>query len=145
MDRKCVLLRVGIDSGCGGIQGPLFKDGTFDFVCIPDNKRVSVHTYGNMVGRDGRLHADYFAEARRAVAAKHTVHVDPRGNLTYGDPTPPEEVAADVAAQRLALSTAASEMGCGRRLGPDHRPALIWQDTSRSPWRGWRATLNRRF
>ena len=56
MTRRCVLLRVGIDSGCGGIQGPLFKDGSFDFVCIPDNKGVSVHTYGNMVGRDGRPH-----------------------------------------------------------------------------------------
>lgn len=26
--------------GCGGIQGPLSKDCSFDFVCIPDNKRV---------------------------------------------------------------------------------------------------------
>jgi hypothetical protein len=41
---QVVLLRVGIDSGCGGIQGPLFEDGSFDFVCIPDNKGVSVHT-----------------------------------------------------------------------------------------------------
>src|SRR5947209_11274602 len=77
MSKQVVLLRVGIDSGCGGIQGPLFKDGTFDFVCIPDNKRVSVHTYGNMVGWDGRPHADYFAESRRNVMAKQTVHVDP--------------------------------------------------------------------
>ena len=38
-------------AGCGGIQGPLFEDGSFDFVCIPDNKGVSVHTYGNMVGQ----------------------------------------------------------------------------------------------
>ena len=42
---KAVLLRVGIDSGRGGIQGPLFKNGSFEFVCIPDNKRVSVHKY----------------------------------------------------------------------------------------------------
>ena len=28
------LLRVGVDSGCGGIQGPLFDDGSFDFVCM---------------------------------------------------------------------------------------------------------------
>ena len=53
MSKQVVLLRVGIDAGCGGIQGPLFKDGSFDFVCIPDNKGVSVHTYGNMVGRNG--------------------------------------------------------------------------------------------
>ena len=54
MSKQVVLLRVGIDAGCGGIQGPLFKDGSFDFVCIPDNKGVSVHTYGNMVGRNGK-------------------------------------------------------------------------------------------
>src|SRR5262245_8593122 len=92
MSRRVVLLRVGIDSGCGGIQGPLFKDGTFDFVCIPDSKRVSVHTYGNMVGRDGRLHADYFAESRRTTMAQQTVHVDPEWEtFTYGDPTPPKK------------------------------------------------------
>src|ERR1035438_5893597 len=91
MMRKVVLLRVGIDSGCGGIQGPLFKDGSFDFVCIPDNKRVSVHTYGNIVGRDGRHHAEYFAESRRTVMARQTVHVDPEWEtFTYGDPTPPK-------------------------------------------------------
>ena len=28
MSKQVVLLRVGIDAGCGGIQGPLFKDGT---------------------------------------------------------------------------------------------------------------------
>src|SRR6185503_19819937 len=88
MSKQVVLLRVGIDSGCGGIQGPLFKDGTFDFVCIPENKRVSIHTYGNLVGRDGRLHVDYFAESRRTVMAKQTVHVDTEWEtFTYGDPT----------------------------------------------------------
>ena len=38
--RKVVLLRVGVDAGCGGIQGPLFKDRTFEFICIPDGRRV---------------------------------------------------------------------------------------------------------
>ena len=69
MNKQVVLLRVGIDSGCGGIQGPLFKDGTFDFVCIPDNKRVSIHTYGNQCGSDGRWLADYFPESRRKAMA----------------------------------------------------------------------------
>ena len=91
MPRKVVLLRVGIDAGSGGIQGPLFKDGTFDFVCIPDNKGVSIHTYGNLVGRHGTAHLSYFPEARRKVMAKQTVHVDPEWEtFTYGDPTPPK-------------------------------------------------------
>jgi hypothetical protein len=91
LSKNVVLLRVGIDSGCGGIQGPLFKDGTFEFVCIPDNKRVSVHTYGNMVGRDGKPHVGYFAESRRKVMAEQPVHVDPEWEtFTYGDPTTPK-------------------------------------------------------
>lgn len=91
MTKQVVLLRVGIDSGCGGIQGPLFKDGTFEFVCIPDNKKVSVHTYGNMVGRDGKPLIGYFAESRRKVMAEQHVHVDPEWEtFTYGDPTTPK-------------------------------------------------------
>lgn len=91
MTQHVVLLRVGIDSGCGGIQGPLFKDGTFEFVCIPDHKQVSVHTYGNIVGSHGRSHSDYFAEARRKGMAKQAVHVDPEWEtFTYGDPTSPK-------------------------------------------------------
>jgi hypothetical protein len=86
-----VLLRVGVDSGCGGIQGPLFEDGSFDLVCIPDKKRVSVHTYGNMVGRHGRPMAHYFAQSRRGVMAEQQVHVDPEfESFTYGDPTTPK-------------------------------------------------------
>ena len=91
MSKQVVLLRVGIDAGCGGIQGPLFKDGTFDFVCIPDNKRVSVHTYGNQCGKDGRRLVDYFPESRRNQMAAQHVHVDPEfETFTYGDPTTPK-------------------------------------------------------
>lgn len=89
--RKVVLLRVGIDAGCGGIQGPLFEDDTFEFICIPDRKRVSVHTYGNMVGRSGKPFVGYFPEARRKLMAEQTVHADPEWEtFTYGDPTTPK-------------------------------------------------------
>lgn len=126
MSKQVVLLRVGIDSGCGGIQGPLFKDGTFDFVCIPDNERVSVHTYGNMVGQDGRPHADYFAESRRAVMAKQTVHVDPEWNsFTYGDPTLPKKSLrtlqpGDLLVFYCGLQKWDAECGWNQK----HRPAL---------------------
>ncbi len=66
VNRNCVLLRVGIDAGCGGIQGPLFQDGTFEFICIPDRKGVNVHTYGNMIGKRGEPVVRYFPETRRA-------------------------------------------------------------------------------
>jgi hypothetical protein len=89
--KQVVLLRVGIDAGCGGIQGPLFEDGTFEFMCIPDSKGVSVHTYGNIVGRNGTAHASYFPESRRKLMAAQTVHVDPEWEtFTYGDPTTPK-------------------------------------------------------
>ena len=91
MSKQVVLLRVGIDSGCGGIQGPLFDDGTFEFVCIPDRKRVSVHTYGNMMGRTGNPFVGYFSESQRKLMAVQTVHVDPEWEtFTYGDPTIPK-------------------------------------------------------
>jgi hypothetical protein len=91
MTKRVVLLRVGIDAGCGGIQGPLFDDGSFEFICIPDRKRVSIHTYGNMVGRNGEPVVKYFPEARRRRMAAQTIHVDPEWDtFTYGDPTPPK-------------------------------------------------------
>jgi hypothetical protein len=91
MNRKVVLLRVGIDSASGGIQGPLFEDGSFEFICIPDNHGVSAHTYGNMLGRDGKPLSGYFAESRRVVMASRHVHVDPEfETFTYGDPTTPK-------------------------------------------------------
>ncbi len=91
MYRKCVLLRVGIDAGCGGIQGPLFDDGTFEFVCIPDGKSVGCHTYATVIGRNGRPHLDYFSLARQPRMAGQTIHLDPEfETFTYGDPTTPK-------------------------------------------------------
>jgi hypothetical protein len=91
MAKNVVLLRVGVDAWCGGIQGPLFEDGTFEFICIPERKRVSVHTYGNMVGRNSEPVVRYFPEARRKLMTAQTVHVDPEWEtFTYGDPTPPK-------------------------------------------------------
>ena len=88
---KAVLLRVGIDSGSGGIQGPLFKDGSFDYICIPDKKGVSVHTYGSLLGRNGSPHSAYFPIRKQEEIAKRHVHLDPEfDTFTYGDPTTPK-------------------------------------------------------
>lgn len=84
---KVVLLRVGVDSGCGGIQGPLFEDGSFEFVPIPDRFGLDERTYGNALGRKGRPLADYFPAARRERMAAQAMHVDPDfETFTYGDP-----------------------------------------------------------
>jgi hypothetical protein len=37
--RKILLLRVGIDMGCGGTLGPIFQDGTFEYVPIPESSQ----------------------------------------------------------------------------------------------------------
>lgn len=89
--RKAVLLRVGIDSGCGGIQGPLFSDGSFEFVCIPDNKRISAHKYGTVIGKNGRPHSAYFPARKQVAIAEQHIHLDPEfETFTYGDPTTPK-------------------------------------------------------
>ena len=86
-----VLLRVGIDSGSGGIQGPLFADGSFEFIPIPDGSGAGNRTYGNTVGIKGRPFVEYFPLARQAAMAAQPMHVDPEfDTFTYGDPTPPK-------------------------------------------------------
>ena len=41
---QVVLLRVGINTGCGGINGALFKDGSFEYIPIPDGGGVDDRT-----------------------------------------------------------------------------------------------------
>ena len=92
---QVVLLRVGIDTGSGGIHGPLYKDGTFEFVPISDKRNrfgVNLETYGNIRGAiHGKLLVDYFPDRRRARAKDTCIHYDPEfETFTYGDPTTPK-------------------------------------------------------
>ncbi|MDP9238223.1 MAG: hypothetical protein M3P30_12655 [Chloroflexota bacterium] len=88
---KVALLRVGIDSGSGGGQGPLFRDGSFEYLPIPDGFGLDERTYGNTLGRHGRYLADYLAPSLRARLLHSSMHVDPEfAAFTYGDPTPPK-------------------------------------------------------
>jgi hypothetical protein len=91
---RVVLLRVGIDTGSGGIHGPLFSDGSFEYIPIPDrfgSKGVDKRTYGNTRGKGGQSLANYFPEARREKVFDQSVHFDPEfGTFTYGDPTRPK-------------------------------------------------------
>jgi hypothetical protein len=97
---QIVLLRVGIDTGSGGILGPLFADGSFEYIPIPDRFRsmgVDERTYGNTRGKAGRRLADYFPEARQQRAAEQRLHFDPEfETFTYGDPTPPKSSLRDL-------------------------------------------------
>jgi hypothetical protein len=91
---QVVLLRIGIDTGSGGIHGPLFSDGSFEYIPIPDRfggNGVDKRTYGNTRGKGERSLADYFPEARRESISGQSLHFDPEfETFTYGDPTPPK-------------------------------------------------------
>jgi hypothetical protein len=99
---KTVMIRVGIDSGCGGIQGPLFLDGTFEYIPIPDDHVVDDRTYGNTKGRHSGSHIgyhsdncgsliDYFPLSRQSKMMNQSIHFDPEfETYTYGDPTRPK-------------------------------------------------------
>ena len=89
---QVVLLRVGIDTGSGGIHGPLFADGSFELIPIPDGFGVDSRTYGNTMGRRGRRFVDYFPATQRSQMDGRSMHVDPEfETFTYGDPTPPKQ------------------------------------------------------
>lgn len=88
---KMALVRVGIDTGSGGIHGPLFQDGTFEYIPIPDGFGVDERTYSSVLGRHGRPLIEYFPRSRQRRMATQSVHLDPEfDTFTYGDPTSPK-------------------------------------------------------
>lgn len=85
---KAVLLRVGIDTGAGGINGPLFRDNTFEYIPIPDNSETDTRTYGNTNGRYCHKLIECFPHSKRTQLSKQAIHFDPEfESFTYGDPT----------------------------------------------------------
>lgn len=86
-----VLLRVGIDLGCGKYYSPIFQDNSFDFIPIPDDEYVAKETYGNTRGLKGTILAEYFPLNRKRLECDKQIHNDPEFNtFTYGDPTAPK-------------------------------------------------------
>ncbi|MBI2987390.1 MAG: hypothetical protein HYY45_11540 [Deltaproteobacteria bacterium] len=83
---KVLLLRIGIDSGCGGALGPIFADGTFEYVPIPESPQYvsprSVY-FKDLPACHGGTLAQYVPRRYREAAA----HYDPEfDTFTYGDP-----------------------------------------------------------
>lgn len=84
--KKAMLLRVGIDKGCGGALAPIFEDGSFEFIPIPEGDLNSVEskTYMNTKGRSGHPLSYYLPQKIK----DNTMHFDPEfETFTYGDPT----------------------------------------------------------
>lgn len=88
---KIAMLRIGIDAGSGGIQGPLFRDGSFEYVPIPDGFGIDERTYGNTMGLKGVPLTEYFPRHRQSAMRSRSIHFDPEfATFTYGDPTSPK-------------------------------------------------------
>lgn len=81
---KALLLRVGIDKGCGGALAPIFKDGSFEYIPIPEFKPNSSDkkTFSTTLGTKNRFMAEYLPEKTRNLK----IHFDPEfETFTYGD------------------------------------------------------------
>jgi Nucleotide modification associated domain 3 len=83
---KAMLLRVGIDKGCGGALAPIFEDGSFEYIPIPegDPDSTEFRTYNNTYGRSGHPLSYYLPKQIK----DELMHFDPEfETFTYGDPT----------------------------------------------------------
>ncbi|MEA3378920.1 MAG: hypothetical protein U9Q69_04755 [Nanoarchaeota archaeon] len=83
---KAMILRVGIDKGTDGTLGPIFHDGSFEFIPISegDSKSKEDRTYKNTIGRSGKPLSTYLPKQIK----DKTMHFDPEfTTFTYGDPT----------------------------------------------------------
>jgi len=82
---KALLLRVGIDKGCGGTLAPIFDDGSFEYIPIPERfPAPSAATYNDRIGRKGKRLSAYVPSSIKNAA----MHEDPEFfTCTYGDQT----------------------------------------------------------
>jgi hypothetical protein len=71
------------------MYGPLFRNGTFEFVPIPEKKVTRGDTYGEIKGKKtGQLLSSFFPPRRQPGIATTIAHYDPEfDTFTYGDPT----------------------------------------------------------
>ncbi len=84
---KAMLLRVGIDKGTDGALGPIFHDGSFEYIPISegDQKSKEDRTYKKTLGRSGKPLSTYLPKQ----IENRKIHFDPEfTTFTYGDPTP---------------------------------------------------------
>jgi hypothetical protein len=81
---QMLFLRVGIDTGCGGILAPHFADGSFEYVPIPESKAVLPGRGISFCDLPARRGGTLDAFSKQSGFAHH----DPEfGTFTYGDPT----------------------------------------------------------
>ncbi|MCE5215089.1 MAG: hypothetical protein LLF83_10280 [Methanobacterium sp.] len=82
---KAMLLRVGIDKGSGGCLAPIFQDGSFEYIPIPETEETKeIKTFKNTQGVKNKPFAAYIPEKIHELP----IHFDPEfETFTYGDAT----------------------------------------------------------
>jgi len=84
---RILFLRVGIDKGCGRALAPLFSDGSFEYVPIPESAEdagaLGVR-FGDIPARSGGSVAQFVPKRFRDGYAHHDPEFE---TFTYGDPT----------------------------------------------------------
>jgi hypothetical protein len=83
---KVMLLRIGMDKGTDGALGPIFEDGSFEYIPLSerDDNTKETRTYRNTVGRCGLPLSEYLPMK----IGPRKLHYDPEfESFTYGDPT----------------------------------------------------------
>lgn len=82
---QALLLRVGLDNGSGGGLAPIYEDGTFDYIPIPESyETTQQQSFNEVTTRDGQPYAKYLNTDYEI----SPLHLDPEfTSYTYGDPT----------------------------------------------------------
>jgi hypothetical protein len=86
LTRKALLLRVGIDRGTGGALAPIFADGSFEYIPVPETEPTRCPlTVASLPTRRGQSLAAFVP---RRIAGR-AAHVDPDFDaFVYGDAAP---------------------------------------------------------
>lgn len=82
---RTALLRVGIDKGNVGCLAPIFEDGSFEYIPIPESyETTEERKYSEIEARNGGVLSDYLPSEY----ASRVPHFDPEfDGYSYGDPT----------------------------------------------------------
>ena len=81
--KKGLLLRVALDKGSGGALAPIFNDGSFEYIPIPEDIPTSISsTYSSTIGRSKEPLSNFVPKKY----ADAPIHFDPEfDTFTYGD------------------------------------------------------------
>jgi len=89
---KAMILRVGIDKSIGGTYAPIFSDGTFEYIPIPEGY---ISTEDRTYGYTGEISGKRFSTFVPSRYKDEKLHFDPEfKTYTYGDPTGAPRTAA---------------------------------------------------